>query len=43
LQDGRIAVILEKEFTEPINKKNFVVGINVGSCTPAMIVVEETK
>lgn len=43
MEDGRIVVILEKEFTEPINERNFVVGVNVGSSTPAMIVVEETK
>lgn len=43
LNDGRIAVVLEKEFPEPENNRRFVVGVDVGSSTLAAVTVFDTE
>ena len=43
LKDGRIAVILEKEFVQPEQDKGYVIGIDVGSSTLAAISIFDIK
>jgi len=43
LRDGRIAVVLEKEFLEPTNDRGFVIGVDVGSSTLAAVTVFDSE
>jgi len=43
LKDGRIAVVLEKEFGEPERDKRFILGIDIGSSTLAAVSIFDTK
>ncbi len=43
LRDGRIAVVLEKEFEEPERDKRYVLGIDIGSSTLAAVSVYDAK
>jgi len=43
LQNGKIAVVLEKEFSEPTSDKRFVVGVDVGSSTLAAVTVFDAQ
>ena len=42
LRDGRIVVVLEKEFPAPADDKRFVVGVDVGSTTLAAVTVYDS-
>ncbi len=42
LSDNRIAVVLEKEFPEPVNSRRYIVGVDVGSTTLAAVTVYDT-
>jgi len=43
LADGRIAVVLEKEFPEPEDNRRFVIGVDAGSSTLAAVTVFDTE
>lgn len=43
LKNGRISVVLEKEFVKPESDKRYVVGIDVGSSTLAAVTVFDTE
>lgn len=43
LRDGRISVVLEKEFTKPKNNGRYVLGIDIGSATLATVTIFDTK
>jgi len=43
LDDGKIAVVLEKKFSKPENNRRFVVGVDVGSSTLAAVTIFDTK
>ena len=43
LQDGRVAVVFEKEYPAPENNKRFVVGVDVGSTTLAAVTVYDSE
>ena len=43
LKDGKIAVVLEKEFKEPKNNRRYVLGIDIGSATLATATIFDTK
>jgi len=43
LRDGKIAVVLEKEFPDPVNGRRFVIGVDVGSSTLAAVTILDAK
>ena len=43
LQDGRISVVLEKEFEKPETNQRYVLGIDIGSATLAAVSVFDTQ
>jgi len=43
LQNGKVAVVLEKEFSKPEDERRFVVGVDVGSSTLATATVFDTE
>jgi IS605 OrfB family transposase len=43
LNDGRVAMILEKDFPEPENSRRYVVGVDVGSSMLAAVTVYDTE
>ena len=43
LQDGRISVVLEKEFEKPELNQRYVLGIDIGSSTLAAVTIFDTQ
>ena len=43
LKDGRISMVLEKKFPEPVTDRRFIVGVDVGSSTLAALTIFDAE